>query len=298
MSNKICKGRAICPASCGEVIQGLIDNNNLLITCPISLYSTVEVEVYEKIEKPKEIAKNQKALEAAKKTLSYFGRSSWDVDIKLNSNIPEGIGLASSTADITATCLAVASALGKIILPDTIADIALSIEPSDGTMFSRVMLFDYISGNVRQSLGLMPEMNVLILDTYEEVDTIEFEKHDLKQLRRSKEAEVREALNLALASFKLNKEELLGQAMIKSALAHQRILFKPHLNEVINLGKRNNAIGVNVAHSGSAMGIFFDKNYSIKKDFFYDLDKIMRNHKKKYRILKAKTGNIYPRILY
>lgn len=297
MSQKVYRGKAACPASCGEVIQGTIDNRNLLVTCPISLYSTVEVEVCERKERPKEFKKNRKSLQAAKKTLSYFGKASWDVSIKLKSDIPRGIGLASSTADITATCLAVASALGKMISPDMIADIALSIEPSDGTMFKGIMLFDYIAGRVRKYLGLFPEMNVFILDTYEEIDTIEFERHDLKQLRHNKEREVKKALNLALAYFKQNKIELLGQAMIKSALAHQKILFKPHLDEIIHLGKKNNAIGVNVAHSGSAIGIFFDKNCKPKEDFFNDLDKIMENHKKKYRIIKAKTGNIWPKVL-
>jgi len=35
---------ACCPASCGELIQGLINGSEKLISCPIDWYSTVEVK--------------------------------------------------------------------------------------------------------------------------------------------------------------------------------------------------------------------------------------------------------------
>lgn len=296
MSNILCYGKAMCPASCGEIIQGVIENKNLLITCPISLYSVAEVIIYEKKREFRVKTSNEKSLCAAKKTLKYFGEQSKGVAVRLSSDIPRSIGLASSTADITATCLATASALNKVISPDSIADIALSIEPSDGIMYKDAILFDYISGKVRHRLGPLPKMKVYILDTYEEIDTVKFEESDLKQQRLKKQGEVVEALELALSYFRCNKKELLGQAMIKSALAHQNILPKPHLPEILDLGKRHGAIGVNIAHSGSAMGIFFNEDYKLKQDFFNDIDMLMRKHKKRYRIIRAKTGNAKPEI--
>ena len=51
--------------------------------------------------------------------------------------------------------------------------------------------------------------------------------------------------------------------MIQSALANQDILFKPHLNEIINFAMNEGALTVNIAHSGTVIGIFFDDIYVV-----------------------------------
>jgi L-threonine kinase len=297
-------GKARCPGSCGEIVQGVVGTRNFLITCPIALYSEVSVEL--SIEKSHFVnsinrhnrADNLKAHRAAQKTLEYFGAGNFSVTIAINSQIPRGIGLSSSTADITATCLAVSAALGEKISPAAIADIALSIEPSDGIMYGGVMIFDHIEGKWREKLGELPGLEVYIIDTGEMVDTRKFNnREDLKELNMRKEPQVREALELARNAFNKNDINLLGDAMIKSALAHQRILFKPHLSDIIEIGEKYNALGVNVAHSGSAIGVFFRKDYILPKEFFSELNKIMKKHRKNYRIIRTKTDSSGPRVL-
>lgn len=296
-------GKARCPASCGEIVQGSIDGRDFLVTCPISLYTEITVELILKKDSEESFGGsniyNPKSYLAAQKTLKLLGANEYKPIITINSQIPIGIGLSSSTADITAACIAAASALGENISPDYIADIAISIEPSDGIMYKGAVVFDHIKGEWRESLGDLPEMDVYIIDTGETVDTLEFNgRTDLKSLNSKKEQAVRQALEIARAAIKDGDARLLGMAMINSALAHQHIICKPHLMETIEVATRFNAAGVNIAHSGSAVSLFFEKNCSIDANLWVEMDGIMKKHGKKFRIIKAGIDNAGPRRIY
>lgn len=286
------QAKAICPASCGEIIEGTIDNTNILVTCPVAIYTEVSVKLNN--EKNKYTCDSNlecnKTIQAVRKTLRYFGAVELGADIKVKSNIPCGIGLSSSTADITAACFATAQALDKSISPDIVADIALSIEPSDGIMYPGIMLFDHIEGKIRKRLGFLPKMDVYIIDTGEKVDTEQFNSmKDLKEKNLQKEVIIKEALALIFSAFQKKDFKLLGRAMKISALAHQSILPKPHLPDIIDLGEKYSAIGTNIAHSGSAIGLFFEKDYDINQNFWKELDDIMHDHNITYRITKTCT---------
>ncbi|NLZ54529.1 MAG: GHMP kinase, partial [Thermoanaerobacteraceae bacterium] len=207
------RATAICPASCGEIVQGMIGNCNFLVTCPIALYTKVSVHLGYNVATNTENNKfyYHKALQAVNKTLTFFEMNHLKAFITVNSNIPRGIGLASSTADITAACLATSQALGKKISNDTIADIALSIEPSDGIMYPGVVLFDHISGRLRKSLGFLPELEVYIIDIRQQVDTEQFNSiADLKEKNKQKEQVVKRALRLTLEALEQADMKRLG----------------------------------------------------------------------------------------
>jgi len=291
-------GRAICPASCGEIVQGTIRGQDFLITCPIALYTEVTVRLrnFEGVSFKEE---NKKAYMAAKKVLDRFDADILNITIDINSDIPQGIGLSSSTADITAACLATAEALGVTICPDIIADIALSIEPSDGLMYPGAWIFDHIQGNWKEGLGPLPDMDVYIIDTSECVDTLSFNHRcELKQLNVKKEAQVREALDMVYEAFYKDDPKLLGMAMMKSGMAHQPILYKQHLPEIMALVRNYDILlGVNIAHSGSALGVFCVKGVIPPEQFWERLDYIMNKHGKKYEIIKTHIDNNGPRVL-
>lgn len=298
MKEKSLEGMALCPASCGEIVQGSIGSLNFLITCPVALYSKVTVKLSKEKYDYQWPKSKVKALKAAKKTLNLLGEKSWNIYLDIKSQIPDGIGLASSTADICATCLAVASAFGKKLPPEMVANIALSIEPSDGNMFAGSVLFDHITGGLRKPLGPLPDMKVYIVDTKEKIDTLEFnDNNGLQKLNIKKQVAVVRALKNVLIAFKKRDKALLGQAMIQSALAHQQILPKPHLEDIISLAEKYNAFGVNIAHSGSAIGIFFDRFAAIPCNFKEKIKEIMNYHKKDYQIIKTHTVNDGPRII-
>jgi L-threonine kinase len=293
------KGKALCPASCGEIVQGMVQNRNFLVTCPISLFTQATVYLC-KNHSCKDMAdkSNIKAYQAAMKALEYFGVELVPHKIIIRSQIPRGIGLSSSTADITATCLSVASALGKTISPDKIADIALSIEPSDGIMYAGTMIFDHIGGKWRENLGPIPQMDVYIINTGETLDTCQFNRrNDLYYLNLKKASHVEKALNITRHAIKTNNGRLLGRAMRESAVANQCILFKPHLPEIIKIAQCYGAVGVNTAHSGTALGIFFQRDENVPSAFFRDVRNIVQKYEKSCMFIKTKTINHGPKIL-
>ena len=46
----------------------------------------------------------------------------------------------------------------------------------------------------------------------------------------------------------------------RQAIANENIHKKPYLNEVIEISQSMNAYGVNIAHSGTVVGILIDEN--------------------------------------
>ena len=105
------KATVRCPGSCGELVQGTDAGINFLVTCPISLYSTVTVDLApDGTTVPEAGAKTR---EAVRRTLEYLRLPVADYSVDVQSELPAGKGMASSSADISAACLATALAAGR-----------------------------------------------------------------------------------------------------------------------------------------------------------------------------------------
>ncbi len=253
-------GRARAPGTCGELVQGWLDGIDFMVTCPVDLWSCVEVAVGCEGADGKQYKSCTKAGHAVQRTLARFGQPGRAVSYRVVSRIPVGKGMASSTADIAAACVATARALEKAISAEEVADIALSIEPTDGLMYPGIALFDHRMGRIRRTLGCPPPMDVIVVDPGGTVDTLLFNgRPELALLNRKKEREVEESLSLVEQGVIQGDPELIGWGATLSARAHQRILEKPALDRCIELGKELGAVGVNVAHSGSVIGLLFDR---------------------------------------
>lgn len=246
------------PGSCGELAQGTIDGKSFLITCPIDVYSEVTVAAHDD---GLPLSTGSKVMTAIDKTLQYLKITHGTFHVSVKSELPMGKGMASSSADISATCQSIALSVDKILTPDAIADIALSIEPTDGIFYPGVILFDHIKGYLRHSLGNATPMHIAIFDVGGEINTLHFnQRSDLKNLNRSKELQVRQAMNLIMIGLATQDVSLIGKGATISALANQSILFKPHLEEIINIALSRGAVGVNIAHSGTVVGVLFPIN--------------------------------------
>jgi len=245
------------PGSCGELAQGTIDGKNFLITCPIDVYSevTVRTDVYT----PMHLG--SKVLTAIDKTIRYLQIKGNSFHLSVKSDLPFGKGMASSSADISATCQSIALSVGMRLSPDEIADIALSIEPTDGIFYPGIVLFDHVHGLLRQHLGDAIPMYIAIFDVGGEIDTLHFNKrHDLKRLNEANECQVQQAVDFIRNGLATQDISLIGKGATISALANQKILFKPHLEKMIAIGHSWGAVGVNIAHSGTVVGVLFPIN--------------------------------------
>ena len=203
------------PGVCGELAQGVIEGIHFLVTCPIDFYSRVTVDLYSDgpgVDAPEGC---DKTAAAVRRALSQLKNAKVRAKLTINNPIPRGKGMASSSADLAAAIAATGLALGEELTPYQIAQIALSIEPTDGIMIPGVALFDHRAGIIRESLGPPPPMEIVALD-------------------------------------------LGGQGASISADASQAVLSKPRLEEVKSFAESVGAVGVNVGHSGTIMGVLLD----------------------------------------
>ncbi len=231
------------------------------------MYASASVEVTAgsgKICAPSNAPKARRALHLA---LDHFRRSDVDVKLSLASSLPRGKGMASSTADVSASIAAVAAALGRsdAMTPRDIGRLALSIEPSDGLMLPGISMFDHRNGTVARSLGPAPSMRVVVLDFGGNVDTLEFNNVDREDTLRQLEPRFGEALDLVVHGIEGSRAEDVAAGSTLSAIANQQVLYKPQLEAVMSLARDLGALGVNVAHSGTVLGMMFDDDPALTK---------------------------------
>ena len=265
------------PGACGELVQGTVLGKNFLITCPIDIFS--EAEVF--INRSGIHQAGNKTIDAVYKTFAYLGIAMDHFVVRVYSDLFYGKGMASSSADISAACQAAALSVNKNLTADEIADIALSVEPTDGIFYPGITLFDHVSGTIRRSLGPPPPMKIAIFDTGGEVDTVVFNRrHELNRLNAEKESQVKTAMNLVINGLEQGDCRLIGQGATLSALANQKILYKQDLETMIKVAERFGAVGINTAHSGTVMGVLFStSNLEGLDDCVHEMHKCCENVK-------------------
>lgn len=248
------------PGSCGEFIQGYMDGISFMVTCPINRYSYAMSQ----FDGPGDRLPKKAAL-AVKKTLNYLGEEDRDIPIRLKSNILPGKGMASSTDDISAVAQAVALSCGKRLTAHEIADIALSIEPSDATFFNGIVRFDHRGGTLIQQIGACPPLKILIYDCGGEIDTVDFNtRADLVDLKKENEKYIKIALNLFRKGIQNGSIDEIGRASSISAFANQKILYKKQLNRFYKVGMQLGGKGIICAHSGTVLGLIVSADGDIE----------------------------------
>ena len=246
------------PGVCGELVQGMLDDVYFLVTCPIDFFSRVKVELFQGepgVDAPDECPKAAKATQAA---LAYLGSDAVGARLTISNPIPRSKGMGSSSADVIGVIVATALALGRELSPTEVAPLALSVEPTDGVMFPGIVLFDHREGRLTEQLGVPPPIEVIALDFGGTVDTLEFNAVDRRASWQSIQPETDEALRLVRLGMEQSDPKLIGQGASISARAGQRILEKAQLAAVMEFAESVGAVGVNVAHSGTVIGILVD----------------------------------------
>lgn len=248
--------KVLVPGSCGELAQGWKDGQPFMITCPIGLYSRALVT-------DRTSAKTglgRKAELALRTTVSYMGFDDFPLGLALESQLPTGKGMAASTADIVAVIQAVSAAIDEELEPEEIAEIAAGIEPTDGIFYPGIVRMNYMTGELLQSYGNAPKMIIAMFDTGGTINTIEF--HSEYHGHENSPQELLDAIDELDRDFSAQQ---IGKVATLSALANQHLVHKPQLEEIIEYAKSLGALGVNVAHSGTMMGVLFAADESMNK---------------------------------
>ena len=257
------RATARAPGVCGELVQGMLDGVYYLVTCPIDFFSRVTVELYAagpgdgnpRVHAPEDCAKTAYAVAD---TLARLGRSDLAAKVSVGNPIPRSKGMGSSSADLAAAITATGLALGTELGTETVAEIALGVEPTDGVMMPGLAMFDHREGRIKDSIGPPPPMEIVALDFGGTVDTLEFNRTDRSGLWREIEGETTEALELVRAGVERCEPVLIGRGATLSAWVGQRILPKQMLPAVADFAESIGAVGVNVGHSGTIIGVLLD----------------------------------------
>lgn len=252
---------ARAPGSCGELVQGFGEQGYFLVSCPVDFFSTVSVEIFAGgpgVDAPESCPKTAAAVKAA---LTHLGRDDVRAQVSVINPIPRSKGLGSSSADVAAAIAATGLALGQELSPQDIALLAISIEPTDGVMFPGLALFDHREGRAMEVLGAPPPMELVALDFGGTVDTLEFNREDRRQAWKSVAQDTSEALDLIRSGIQNSDPSLVGKGASISSRAAQQVLPKLELPPVMDFAADVGAVGVNVAHSGTVIGVLLDARH-------------------------------------
>ncbi|MDK9496102.1 kinase [Streptomyces katrae] len=250
-------GRA--PGTFGELLQGALPGNghDFLVTFPIQNWSTAlfrttpgrrDVEV-----RPAHKHKSRRLAQAA---LHHLGVTDGGI-LTLHGALPEGKGLASSSADLVATARAVADAHGRHLDPATIETLLRGIEPTDGVMYEGIVAFYHREVRLREVLGHLPPLTVIAHDEGGAVDTIGFNR-TRKPHGPAEREEYARLLDTLAAAVQDHDLPTVGRVATRSAelnrLHRPRRDFAPMLRACRDI----DGLGLVVAHSGTALGVLLD----------------------------------------
>ncbi|MEE3650991.1 MULTISPECIES: GHMP family kinase ATP-binding protein [unclassified Brenneria] len=258
---------ARCPASCGELLQGWILGGEKLISCPVDWFS--EVSVTDGQPGVTERPQMRRMLETV---VAHFGLppdTAYGLHIDFTSTIPVAKGMASSTADIAATAQATARHLGATLDEAALAALCVQLEPTDSTLFRQLTLFDHQTAGTTISCDWQPTMDILLLESPQTLNTADYHRLDRRQALLDNADALERAWRLFRAAAKTGDPVKLGEACTLSARASQHMLVKPAFIDLLDLVESSGIYGLNVAHSGSVVGLLLDRHH-------HDVEKLSR----------------------
>lgn len=281
------KSYGICPASCGEFVQGMIKEKEYLSSYAINRFSKVTLE--EKIDNiNRGPLKSRKAMEEVFKYFDLPKEDLKNISIDIKSDIPISKGMASSTADIGATIKATLNLIGRDLNEYDICKLATKIEPTDSIYIKENTIFNPLNANVIKKLGCFDSGKVLILEPNDTLSTKHIrKKENYIKLKKQNKYIIEYAFKLLEQGIRKNDLNLIGQACNISSVANENIHKKKYLSEIMDISKEYGACGVNIAHSGTVIGILLEQDMNETKI----IEKIVEKKiNKKYK--KIYTANI------
>ena len=263
------KGIGVAPGSFGELLQGALNNEmeHFLVTLPIKCYSLAEFVPIEDWSDVEVVPQSKtKSLALAKKYMQLFGiQSSGKLFIK--SDLPEGKGLASSTADLVATARALASYFQRPLSQDLLLDLLRDLEPSDGIMYPTHTVFYHRKVRLGSLLGDLPPLTILAIDEGGMIDTIQYNQN-LPAFSNEEKKEYGNCLDKMVRAFREHDLIALGEVSTRSATLNQKRCPKRFYAEVLKICQKIRGLGVVVTHSGPCIGILLsqdDRDFHVKK---------------------------------
>jgi uncharacterized protein involved in propanediol utilization len=178
----------------------------------------------------------------------------------IRSQIPERLGLGSSTSDVAAAVRAVADALGARFSPDETAAIAVEAELASDPVFfgERFVHFAQREGRVIGDLPYpVPGFEIIGFDADPSgggVDTLNLKRPCYTS---SELDEIKYLLDRLRRGLRARDIQIVGEVSTESAKLNQRRLRLRGFDLLVEMAPRIGAVGLQIAHSGSVAGFLF-----------------------------------------
>jgi L-threonine kinase len=124
-------------------------------------------------------------------------------------------------------------------------------------MYRGIVSFYHREGVLRKFLGYLPSLTIVGFDEGGQVDTVEFNGRS-KPFGRARRAEYENLLLGTERAIARGDLRSLGEISTRSAILHQDVLPKIHLDLLLDMRRRYKALGIVVAHSGTHLGLLFE----------------------------------------
>lgn len=238
----------------GELLQGVdTKGRDFLVTLPINRFSNAKFTYYPSLGIMVSPSNKQKSKELAALILRHYGYEPGGI-LEINSNIPVGKGLASSSADLVATARALNECFDLCMTTEEMLSFIRHIEPTDGVMYEGVVSFYHRIVQVNEFLGDLPQLTIIGFDEGGEVDTIDFNKLP-KPFTQQEKIEYDELQRKISQAIRHRDIKGIGEVATRSAVLNQKLRYKKFFNMILEICAEVDGLGVVAAHSGTCLGI-------------------------------------------
>ncbi|MCC3162887.1 GHMP family kinase ATP-binding protein [Lactiplantibacillus pentosus] len=179
----------------------------------------------------------------------------------VESRIPEGKGLSSSSADLVAAIRAFIDYSKIKVNLEQIGKIISTVELSDAVMYDKSVLFYNRIGQCEEKYDFLPSITILAVDEGGVIDTISCYKKRQEQTLNT--FYLQETL-LADLRHVMKKRDVsaIGRVCTQSAIINQDVLPKKYLTEMLQIVDDFSILGVIVSHTGTYIGLLLDQTES------------------------------------
>jgi L-threonine kinase len=252
-------GVSTCFGTFGELLQGVLPGRagDFLVTLPVARWAMATFQADPTAQGVRvHPAHKTKARSLAELILAGTATAGGGV-LTIESSLPEGKGMASSSADLVATARAVANALHLDLRPRRLEELLRRIEPTDGVLYPGIVAFDHREVRLRARLGSLPTMTIVGVDEGGVVDTVAFNRI-AKPFSGADRREYARLLDAMADAVRRADLAAVGALASRSAVMNQALWPKRSLAAVLDICAEIGGLGVVAAHSGTMLGILLD----------------------------------------
>lgn len=260
--NNLALATGTCSGHHGEILQGSFSGaGRALMTLP--LRDVVSTATFRPDRHDTAIvttpAEYGNAGVAARRTLDLLGLTDLGGALDISSSLPVAKGFGSSSCDIVATVRAVARSQGRTLRPAAIAAIAVTVEKASDPLMhdTQNVLFAQRAGRVIRVLPDLPPMFVLGCDSAPADMGVVTETMTLPAYSRRELRTFDHLLDRSDRALQDQDLTALGRIATTSAEINSRHLLNRLLPYAIEVAESCGAKGVQVAHSGTLIGLLF-----------------------------------------